>query len=81
MNSSVRNSIPSGDETRTRIEMQQKWIPTERIIKMWLPSVEMDSGLGKDSGPRNSLSVQRMRASVRADSVQVFYRMSRQEYY
>ena len=67
-----------------RIEMQKKWIPTEKIIKMWIPSPkESKSVLGADRGSDSGVDLreQRMRASVQPDSLQVCFRLSKEEYY
>ena len=82
--SSVKNSEPSVAEKIIRMDMQKKWIPTEKIIKMWVPSLKgSKSVLGADRGSDSGIDLleQRMRSSVQCDSLNVCFRLSKEEYY
>ena len=82
--SSIKNSEPSVAEKILRMAMQKKWIPTEKIIKMWVPSLKgSKSVLGADRGSDSGIDLleQRMRSSVQSDSLNVCFRLSKEEYY
>ena len=83
-NTSNDNKIKKSSENGLELNSvkNKPWIPTERIVKMWI------DGTGR-TGTKNSsdtdlgseLSVQRMRASVTADSLLVCFRHSDTEHY
>ena len=65
-------------ERKKDLDSPHRWTPSERIIRMWLPSDPSE-----DPGPVSGISLSRqlMRASVTADSLQVCFRLSKEEHY
>ena len=66
------------NEKKNETKPEKKWLPTEKIIKMW---VEKKGYEYEDPELRSELSVQRMRASVTADSLVLCLRLGQEEYY
>lgn len=83
------------DNRNVKNNATNEWIPTEKIVKMWIDKKEKkndkksyrDDENGRNENNENSadpgsaLSGQRMRASVTAETLQVFFRFSEEEYY
>ena len=66
------------NEKKTVKKTEKKWIPTEKIIKMWVGKKGQEH---EDPELGSELSVQRMRASVTADSLMLCLRLAQEEYY
>ena len=84
IDSSIKKRKSFTEEKNKFIYVQKVWVPTEKIIKMWIPALKgikasSETDLGSDSAI--NLSQQRMRASVQSDSLQVCFRLSKEEYY
>jgi hypothetical protein len=72
------DSYAKENEKKNGVKPDKKWLPTEKIIKMW---VEKKGQEHEDPELRSDLSVQRMRASVTADSLVLCLRLGQEEYY
>ena len=60
----------------------KQWKPTERIVKMWIDVLgRTGTRDSRDTDLGSELSVQRMRASVTADSLLVCFRHAATEHY
>lgn len=83
-NASPDNKNKKSSEHGFELEFvkNKPWNPTEKIVKMWI-DVKGRSGItdSRETDLGSELSVQRMRASVTADSLLVCFRHADTEYY
>ena len=83
-NTSPDNKMKKSSEHGFELEFvkNKPWNPTEKIVKMWI-DVKGRTGISdsREADLGSELSVQRMRASVTADSLLVCFRHADTEYY
>ena len=83
-NASPGSKIKKSSEHGFELEFvkNKPWNPTEKIVKMWI-DVKGKPGItdSRETDLGSELSVQRMRASVTADSLLVCFRHADTEYY
>jgi hypothetical protein len=72
------DSYVKENEKKNGVKTDKKWLPTEKIIKLWVAKKGQEY---EDPELRSDLSVQRMRASVTADSLVICLRLGQEEYY